>query len=35
MVKLVLFEFISEILSSYYLIVGEEAMGENVVDDIR
>ena len=32
---LVLFEFISKILNSNYLIVGEEAMGKNIVDDIR
>ena len=28
---LVLFEFISKLFNSYYLIVGEESMGKNVV----
>ena len=30
-----MFEFVNKILNSYYLIVGEEAMGKNFVDDIR
>ena len=32
---LLLFEFISKLLNSYYLIVDEEAMGKNIVDDIK
>ena len=32
---IVLFKFISALLNSCYLIVGEKAMGKNVEDDIR
>ena len=31
---LVLFEFISYLFSSYYLLVGKKSMGKNVVDDV-
>ena len=30
----VLFKFISKYFSSYYLTVGEESVGKNVVDDV-